>query len=90
MKIHATFRAKLEKSDTKGGWTYVIWPESEEFFGTRGHAKVAGTIDGVPFRSSFMAMGDGKQMLPVKSEIREQINKEAGNMVEVVLNERLD
>lgn len=84
------FTGKLEMSPNKGGWTYVVWPDAAATFGTHGAVKVRGTVDGQPFKSSFMAMGNGRQMLPVKAEIRKIIGKEAGDSVTVVIQERLD
>jgi hypothetical protein len=68
---------------------HVVWPNSVKFFGTRGLVKVKGTIDGHPFKSSFMAMGDGRHMLPVKVEICRTIEKELGETVKVLLKQRI-
>ena len=83
------FTAVLLKSPNPGGWTYVVMPGSAAFFGTRGLVKIRGTVDGLPFRTSFMPLGDGTHKLPVKGDVCRAIRKVPGQTVTVHLDERL-
>jgi hypothetical protein len=77
----------LKKIPGKGGWTYAEIPEIEKDKSAPfGWVKVTGYIDGFKISNyPLQPMGNGNLFLPVKAEIRKQINKQAGDTVRVIL-----
>jgi len=80
-------RYLLKKFPGKGGWTFAELPEvTKSKSNPFGWVKVKGTIDGFEIRKyHLMPSGNGNLFLPIKSEIRKAIKKEAGERVHIIL-----
>lgn len=87
MKPFIDKKYKLQKFNGKGGWTYAEIPEIlQDKTKPFGWVKVKGTVDGFAIsRVHLMPMGNRKLFLPVKSEIRKKIKKQAGDTVHIIL-----
>jgi len=78
------FRARIE--DAGGGGACVYFPyDVEKEFGTRGRVPVKVTFDGVAYAGSMVKYGAPQHMLGILKNIREQIGKGPGDMVDVTL-----
>ena len=80
---NSSFSGVIFKEDAKGGWTYIVWPESADFLGTRKAAKVAAKIGDHEFNATFLPVGDGTHMLPLSKSVMNAIGKSAGDTVVV-------
>ncbi len=80
------FKTTMQKM---GAWTIAITPiDVRKIFGKGGHVRVKGTIDGYPFNdTSLMPMITGKHCMAIRSEIRKAIRKDAGDTIEIILEE---
>ena len=78
------FKARIESAG--GGGAYVLFPyDTEKEFGTKARVPVKALFDGVAYRGSLVKYGRPEHMLPILKNIREQVGKGPGEMVEVVL-----
>ena len=84
------FEAEIKKVPNIDG-AYIVFPyDIKKEFG-KGRVKVHVLFDGVPYSGSIVNMGmkndDGSvcYIIGILKEIRKKINKQAGEMVEVVV-----
>lgn len=82
--IKQKFKSTLIKM---GSWVIAKAPfNTFEIFGTRKAVRIKGSIDGYGFKDvSLLPIGDGKHFMAIKKEIRNAINKEVGDEVEIIL-----
>ncbi len=69
-----------------GEWTMAVATiDTRKIFG-KGHIRVKGSINGAPIKGvSLMPRKEGNHCIAVKKSIRKVIRKEAGDLVEIIL-----
>lgn len=78
------FKAKIEAG--RGGGAFVFFPhDTEKEFATKGKVPVKATFDGVPYTGSLIKYGNPLHMLHVPKAIREQIGKDPGDVMDVIV-----
>lgn len=86
------FKGILRKFESKGektGWTFISLNKTNANKLNQGVKKtyrVKGFIDFVAINAkAIMPMGDGSFIMPIKADLRKQLNKKEGDKVEVAL-----
>jgi bifunctional DNA-binding transcriptional regulator/antitoxin component of YhaV-PrlF toxin-antitoxin module len=78
------FKAKIQAGD--GGGAFIFFPfDVQKEFGTKGRIPIDVTFDGVPDKSSLIRYGYPQHLAGVPKAIREKIDKQPGDHVEVVV-----
>jgi hypothetical protein len=80
------FTAKLAGYGPASAWVKMAIPfDVAGVFGVKGHVRVAGSINGFPFRNALMPQGDGTHAMHVNKALQAGAKVKAGDTVEVVL-----
>jgi hypothetical protein len=83
-----TFKAKLEKQNKLGGWTYLIVPAAhiKKLQPQKRAFRVKGAVDDFTFkRVSLLSMGNGSYLLPFNAGMRKGTGKKFGDKVTVAM-----
>ncbi|MDR3227055.1 MAG: DUF1905 domain-containing protein [Prevotellaceae bacterium] len=83
------FDAEIKKVPNIDG-AYVEIPFDVKATFGKGRVPVNATFDGVPYRGSVVRMGTPCHIIGILKAIRNQINKQAGDIVHVTIEEIRD
>jgi hypothetical protein len=80
------FRSQLDAHGPGGAWIFLAIPfDVAATFGGRGRVPVTGTINGFPFRTSLLPIGDGTHRMAVSKPMQQGATATAGDIVEVAI-----
>lgn len=81
------FKAEIKKvPDLDGAYIEFPYNVKEEF--NKGRVKVHATFDGHPYDGSLVRMKTPGHIIGIRKDIRQQINKQPGDSIEVTIQER--
>ena len=82
------FTAEIKKvPDIDGAYVEIPFDVKAEF--GKGRVPVHATFDGEPYDGSLVRMGTPCHIIGIRKDIRAKISKQAGDMIEVILRERI-
>ncbi len=89
-QLDYTFKAPIGVNVKGSIWSCVEMPNSAEFFGTRRSVRGDIEIDGIELPNvGFMVTGTGGHMISISQKLRQQLNKDIGDEVTVLLIRRV-
>ncbi|MDR2010054.1 MAG: DUF1905 domain-containing protein [Bacteroidales bacterium] len=81
------FEAEIKKvPDIDGAYVEIPFDIRTEF--GKGRVKVNATFDGEPYVGSIVRMGTPCHIIGVRKDIRQKINKQPGDKINVTVQER--
>jgi hypothetical protein len=81
------FEAIVEADGEGGAWPIIRIPfDAAEVFGSKARLAIAGTLNGIPYRSSIFPSGGGKHVLMLNKEMRKAAGIGVGDTVKVTMD----
>lgn len=80
-----SFQAAIQAHDSGGAFVEIPF-DVEQVYGKK-RVKIIATIDGEPYRGSLVRMGMPCHMLLIRKDIRTKIGKQAGDRVDISIQE---
>lgn len=82
------FTAEIKKApDIDGAYIEIPFDVKQEF--GKGRVPVHATFDGAPYDGLLVRMGTPGHIIGVRKDIRAAIGKQAGDIIQVTISERL-
>ncbi len=85
MTAELVFSSAIVNPEWMPSWAVILVSGSQEFLGTGKSIRVTGTVDGIPIPAALMPSGQGYHFISVSKAFRKLLNKDVGDVVQVVI-----